>query len=215
MSRAQAKLMDELRELPMVKLTKEYTFETPSGPASLADLFGGKSQLIVYHFMLAPGQGEGCTGCSFVAEHLPDVRHLRSKNTAFTCVSRAPIAEIEAYKARAGWRFPWASSNASDFNYDFHVTLDETKAPVEYNFRTKEELKERGLDFQTEGEQPGMSVFYKDDEGVIYHTYSTYARGLDNLLNTLTMLDVTPLGRQVGRGGPGEFLRNYEYGPDV
>ena len=210
MSRAQDDLAVELRELPMVKITKSYTFHTADGrDISLLDLFDGKRQLIVYHFMMAPGQ-EGCAGCSFMAEHFGEIRHLAAKDTAFTAVSRSPVEGIEKCRARNGWKFPWVSSFDSDFNYDFHVTLDESRdGEPEFNYRTKTEIEKLGKKMQT-GEMPGLSVFYRDGDD-IFHTYSTYDRGLDRFLNTFQFLDVTPLGRQVGPWGPAEFKRSYEY----
>lgn len=209
-TQANEKVTAQLRDLPMVKVDKAYTFHGPDGPLSLADLFRGKKQLIIYHFMFSPESDEGCRGCSFLGEHFPDHRLLAAKDTAFTAVSRAPMDKIEAFKKKTGWKFPWVSSDGSDFNYDFHVTLNEKVAPVEYNFKTKDELIERGLNWNVDGEQPGMSVFYKDGDEVC-HTYSTYGRGLERLLAVFTMLDMTPLGRQVGPMGPAEFKRAYEY----
>ncbi|RYP26658.1 hypothetical protein DL767_007941 [Monosporascus sp. MG133] len=210
-SRANEKLFAQLRDLPMVKVDKEYVFHSSDGKkVTLADLFKGKKQLIVYHFMFSPEADSGCPGCSFMGENFPDVRLLESKDTAFTAVSRAPIEKIEAFKKKTGWKFPWVSSGGSDFNYDFHVTLDEGVAPVEYNYMNKEELEKRGLARHVNGEQPGLSVFYKEGDEV-YHTYSTYARGLERYLTIFNLLDVTPLGRQVGPMGPAEFKLSYEY----
>ena len=198
----------------MVAVTKTYEFSSADGSTkSLEELFGGKSQLIVYHFMFEPAADEGCRGCSFLADHFPDLRHLASKDTALVAVSRAPIDKLEKFKNTVGWTFPWYSSEASDFNYDFHVTLDEDVAPVEYNFRTKQQLIDRGIGYNTSGEQPGLSVF-KLEDGKIFHTYSAYTRGLDHLLGTLSYLDLTPLGRQVGRSGPAEFKLRNEYGTE-
>ncbi|RYP61672.1 hypothetical protein DL769_007601 [Monosporascus sp. CRB-8-3] len=208
---ANEKLFAQLRDFPMVKVDKEYIFHNSDGQkVTLADLFKGKKQLIVYHFMFAPEADVGCRGCSFMGENFPDVRHLETKDTAFTAVSRAPIEKIEAFKKKTGWKFPWVSSGGSDFNYDFHVTLDESVAPVEYNYKNKEELEKRGLAYHVNGEQPGLSVFYKEGDEV-YHTYSTYSRGLERYLTTFNLLDVTPLGRQVGPNGPAEFKLSYEY----
>ena len=209
MTRANDKLMSQLRDLPMVRVDKEYVFHAPGGKdVTLVGLFGDKKQLIIYHFMFGPDADSGCRGCSHFVENLPDTRHIGSKNTAFAAVSRAPIEKIEAFKNITGWKVPWVSSGGSDFNYDFHVTLDDSVTPVEYNYMDKEELEERG--WPTAGEHPGMSVFYKDGDQV-YHTYSTYTRGLDRFLNTFALLDITPLGRQVGASGPAEFKRSHEY----
>ncbi|TFB04777.1 FAD-linked oxidoreductase afoF [Trichoderma ghanense] len=169
-------LAAQRRSLPMVKIDKPYLFQGPDNATlSLDDLFDGQAQLIVYHFMFDPDSDAGCPGCTHMGESLPDVRHLRSKDTNLVAISRAPIAKIEAYKQRAGWEFPWYSSGASDFNYDFHATLDEGRAPKEYNFA---ELSEDDARFKPdfEGDVPGFSVFLKQD-GEIFHTYSTFMRG--------------------------------------
>ena len=187
----------------MVKLTKKYTFEGPAGKVSLEDLFEGRKQLLIYHFMFGPDSTEGCSSCSFFGDHIPDLRHLNSRNTTFVVVSRAPIAKIEAFKKRMGWKFPWYSSYGTDFNYDFKVTEDEAVAPVEYNFKSKDELEKHGMTDYMRGEQPGMSVFLKDGQDV-FHTYSSYARGNEKLLGgTYLMLDITPFGRQDGGEGSG------------
>jgi predicted dithiol-disulfide oxidoreductase (DUF899 family) len=199
LTRATDALSAQLRELPMVKVTKQYTFEGPDGKASLSllDLFNGRKQLIIYHFMLGPDMEQGCSGCSFFADHVPDLSHLQSRNTSFVAVSRAPIAKIEAFKKRMGWTFPWYSSFGTDFNYDFHATQDESIAPIEYNFKDKATLEKDGQNIFTKGEQPGLSVFYLENS-VIFHTYSAYSRGLEKLLGTHSLLDMTPLGRQEG-----------------
>lgn len=194
----------------MVRVEKLYTFHGPGNTTvTLGDLFGDQDQLIVYHFMFKPGDDEGCRGCSHVGESLPDVNHLRLKNTNLVCVSRAPIEKLEAFKRKNGWTWPWYSSGGSDFNYDFHATNDETVGPVELNFRSKEEIEALGKSWYT-GDVPGYSVFWKKD-GEIYHTYSTFARGGEKFMPTLALLDMTPLGRQIGAAGPAEFKLNYEY----
>jgi predicted dithiol-disulfide oxidoreductase (DUF899 family) len=199
----------------MVKLEKDYQFQGPDNTVlSLSDLFAGKDQLIVYHFMFAPDAERGCKGCAFMGEHIPDVRHLRSKNTNMVVISRASFDKLDAWKKQLGWTFPWYSSEGSDFNYDFHATLDETKKPVEYNYATKEGLEAKGQVWNTKGEQPGLSVFLKKD-GEIYHTYSSYSRGLEKLLGTMQLLDMTPLGRQDGPSGPADYKLNYEYDADA
>lgn len=179
----------------MVHLDKQYVFEGPSGKTSLLDLFDSRKQLIIYHFMMTPEEEEGCSSCSFLADHIPNLSHLHSRQTSFVVVSRAPLDKIEAFKKRMGWTFPWVSSFGSDFNYDFHVTLDEAVAPVEYNFKDKATLEKEGKSFLTKGELSGTSVFYCEDQD-IFHTYSTYARGDEWLITTYRMLDITPLGRQ-------------------
>lgn len=199
------------RRLPMVKVDKEYVFEGPAleggGRAGLADLFDGRRQLIVYHFMLDPdgasgskahplAAGEGCPGCSFLTDNMPHLSHLRARDTSLVLVSRARLETIRRFQERMGWTIPWYSSFGSEFNYDFHVTLDEAIAPVEYNFRAKAEVeRETGKPWNPKGEQPGLSVFLRDGDEV-FHTYSTYARGLEAIVTTYHMLDLTPLGRQ-------------------
>ena len=166
----------------MVKVEKAYVFEGPEGAVRLLDLFDGRQQLIVYHAMFDPGWDEACPMCSFLIDNLGHPAHLRdARDTALVVISRAPLPKIEAFKARMGWTVPWYSSFGSDFNYDFHVTLDEAIAPVEYNYRDKAALQQAGG--IPEGEQPGLSVFLRDGDA-IFHTYSTYTRGLDLLLGT-------------------------------
>lgn len=187
------------RKLPCVRMDKEYLFEGPNGQARLFDLFEGRRQLIVYHFMFDPSWDEGCSMCSFLADNIGHLAHLHARDTSLAVVSRAPQSKIKPFKARMGWVFPWYSSFGSDFNYDFHVTLDEDIAPVEYNYRSKTEHDEAGMPWFTRGELPGLSVFLRDGVGV-FHTYSTYARGGDLLIGTYNYLDLTPLGRQEGWG---------------
>ena len=159
--------------------------------------------------MMAPEQDEACSSCSFVVDHVPDLSHLRHRNTSFVAVSRAPLAKIEAFKKRMGWTFPWVSSFGSDFNYDFHVTLDENVAPVEYNYKDKETLMKEGKTYATKGEQPGLSIFYREDKDV-FHTYSSYARGVEVLLGTYRLLDLTPLGRQENSPGTKMDFRHHD-----
>jgi predicted dithiol-disulfide oxidoreductase (DUF899 family) len=188
------KLNAERLALPWVKVEKEYIFSTPRGKKALADLFEDRSQLIVYHFMLGPGWAAGCPGCSFLSDHLDGaLPHLEHHDVTLTAVSRAPLTEIEAYKARMGWRFPWVSAFDSDFNYDYDVSF--TKAEVQdgnivYNFTEMPASADAG-----DSEMPGLSAFYRDDAGVIFRTYSTYARGLEELVGTLMILDRAPKGR--------------------
>ncbi|KAI5459315.1 hypothetical protein BGZ63DRAFT_390699 [Mariannaea sp. PMI_226] len=210
LTRANDALSAERRDLPMVKVDKEYTFHGPDNKTyTLSDLFDGQEQLIVYHFMFKPGDDEGCRGCSHIGDQLPDVRHLQLKNTNLVCISRGDIDKLEAFKKRNDWTFPWYSSGNSDFNYDFHATLDESVCPIELNFRSKEELEKLGKSMYT-GDVPGLSVFWMKD-GEIYHTYSTFARGGEKLMPTLALLDMTPLGRQIGKYGPAEFKLKDEY----
>jgi len=186
LTRQKDRINAERRRLPMVKVEKSYEFDTPTGKRSLLDLFEGKRQLIVYHFMFAPEDEKGCPGCTSYANALGDIDTLPERDTIFTMVSRAPLAKLEAYKKLHGWDLPWVSSNGSDFNYDFHVTLDPKVAPPEYNYRSQPEET---------GERPGLSVFFRDGND-IYHTYSTFARGAENVTDGYALLDLTPYGRQ-------------------
>lgn len=189
-------LSEERRKLPMVKIEKNYIFEGPTGQTSLRDLFGPHRQLIIYHFMFDPSWEEGCKSCSYLADNfVGGIVHLGARNTSFAAISRAPLAKIEAFKSRMGWSFPWRSCFGNDFNYDFHVTLDEAEGSVSYNFESAAALLEAGKIWMKKGELPGLSVFLRDGED-IFHTYSTYGRGLDLFLNTYNYLDATPLGRQ-------------------
>ena len=188
-------LSAERRKLPMVRIEKEYVFNGPDGPASLRDLFGPHKQLMVYHFMFDPNGNEGCRSCSYFADNFTGaILHLGARHTSFAAVSRAPLTKIEPFKKRMGWTFPWLSSFGTDFNYDFHVTLDEAAGSIEYNYESAAKLMRRGEIWQM-GELPGLSVFLRDGDDT-FHTYSTYQRGLDVLLNTYNYLDLTPLGRQ-------------------
>ncbi len=188
-TRLRDELSEQRRELPWERVEKSYVFEGPKGKETLADLFGGRSQLIVYHFMLGPGWKEGCQSCSFISDHFDGMTiHLANRDVTLVVVSRAPIAEIEAFKKRMGWKFKWVSSFGTDFNYDFHVsfTKDElAKGEVNYNY---------GMTKFPSEEAPGASVFYKDGTG-IFHTYSAYARGLDIMLGVYNFLDMVPKGR--------------------
>ena len=188
------KINAERLALPWVKVEKTYVFDTPKGKKTLAELFDGRSQLVVYHFMLGPGWGEGCPGCSFLSDHIDGaLPHLMHHDVTFTAVSRAPFPEIEAYKKRMGWRFPWASAFGTDFNYDYHVSFTEDdlkQGKVVYNFTEMPVSAE-----SASSELPGLSSFYKDDSGDIFHTYSSYARGGEELIGTLMILDRAPKGR--------------------
>ncbi len=188
-------LNTERRRLPMVRIEKEYLFEGPAGKARLRDLFDGYRQLIIYHFMFDPSWDEGCPSCSFLVDNIGHLGHLHARNTSLALVSRAPLSKIAPFKKRMGWTIPWYSSFGSDFNYDFHVTLDDTVAPVEYNYTSKTELAGKGEDYFAQGESHGLSVFLRDGAS-IFHTYSTYARGADLLVGTYNYLDLTALGRQ-------------------
>lgn len=190
-------LRAERQALPMVVVEKDYVFEGPDGKVSLLDIFERRRQLIVQHFMFDPEWEDGCPSCTYAAEDLGDLSHLHGLNTSYAAVSRAPIEKIEGYRQRKGLPFPWYSSFESDFNYDFHATVDEDVAPVYVNYRTAEELETAGISPEVKGEIPGYSVFLREGE-TIYHTYSTYARGVELLNSSTQFIDLTPLGRQEG-----------------
>jgi len=199
----------ERRVLPWVKIEKDYVFDTPEGKKRLADLFGGNSQLIVYHFMWRWDLGQGCPSCSFVADHVDGANvHLKHHDVTFVAISRGKLADLEAYRKRLGWKFPLISSYGSDFNFDYGVsfTEEQLKGKVNYNFQLMD-----GKD--AFNELPGISVFYKDEKGDVFHTYSSYARGLDILLGTHNFLDLTPKGRNED-GIMGWVKRNDEYEAD-
>jgi predicted dithiol-disulfide oxidoreductase (DUF899 family) len=189
-----SRLRDELsrkrRELPWEKVEKKYVFDGPKGNETLADLFGGKSQLIVYHFMLGPGWKEGCPSCSFISDHIDgSVVHLAARDVSLVVASRASLPEIDTFKKRMGWQFKWVSSNANDFNHHYHVSFTKEEVAggqIDYNY---------GVSKFPGEERPGASVFYKDGLGEIFHTYSTYGRGLDILIGAYNWLDLVPKGR--------------------
>ena len=199
MTKARDALSTKRRMMPMVRIEKEYTFEGPDGPASLHDMFEGRRQLIIQHFMFDPSWEDGCPSCTGASDELSEglLRHLHVRDTSFAVVSRAPLEKLEKYKAKRGWTFPWYSSYGSDFNYDFHVSLDASVAPVEFNFRGPEELEAHGLGWTLEEptEQPGYSTFI-DVDGEVFHTNSVYARGTEWLGGSYAFLDLTVLGRQ-------------------
>lgn len=197
LTRRSDELAKQRQELPWVQIDKEYRFETEEGRVSLAELFHESSQLIIYHFMFDPEWDKGCMSCSFVADNFAGVlSHLTSYDTSFAVISRASIAKIQRFKKRMGWDFPWLSSFGTDFNYDFQVTLNEQHTV--YNYAP---VSERPAHMQGDGEWPGFSVFVCDGER-LFHTYSTYGRGFDSLLNTYKLLDLTPLGRQEAPHAP-------------
>ena len=194
--KAKDALRRETRELPWVKVDKEYVFEGPNGKETLSDLFAGRSQLVVRHFMLGPGWKEGCVGCSFGADQTDgSVVHLINHDVMFVTVSRAPYPEIVAYHKRMGWTFKWVSSFGSDFNFDYHVSFtedDEKRGKAFYNFAD--------MDYMSD-EMPGTSVFFKNEAGEIFHTYSAFARGSELIGGVYGILDVTPKGRNEPPGG--------------
>jgi predicted dithiol-disulfide oxidoreductase (DUF899 family) len=202
MTRLTDQLNADRRNLPWVKVEKPYVFETSDGQKTLADLFDGRSQLIVYHFMFGPQAKEGCVGCSFFADHVdgPNM-HIAHHDVSFVAISRAPLSQIDAYKQRMGWRFNWVSSSSTDFNYDFHVSFrkeDLAKGKVYYNY----EMTDASME-----DLHGMSVFFKDESGAIFHTYSSYGRGDERGLGAYMFLDVTPRGRN--ENGPGVNLTDW------
>jgi predicted dithiol-disulfide oxidoreductase (DUF899 family) len=189
------------RALPMTEVTKDYTFTGPGGQVGLAGLFDGRRQLITYHFMWRhaesgfPGEDQGCPTCSFLADSIGHLSHLYASDTTLVLVSRAPFASIKRFRERMGWQVPWYSSAGSDFNYDFHVSFDEDKAPLEYNYKDKATLEREAPHIRSGTDGPGVSVFLREGDRV-FHTYSAYQRGLDSLLGTYRWLELTPEGRQ-------------------
>jgi predicted dithiol-disulfide oxidoreductase (DUF899 family) len=199
-------LSAERRKLPWVKVEQEYIFDAPEGKQSLAELFAGRSQLIVYHFMFGPGWAEGCPSCSLLGDHFDgSLVHLAHRDVTLLALSRAPLTQIEAFKRRMGWRFKWVSSNGNGFNRDFQVsfTKDElATGKVYYNYEMTK--------FPSE-EAPGVSVFYKDGSGAVFHTYSSYARGLDILIGAYNFLDLAPKGRdEEGLKGAMAWVRHHD-----
>lgn len=196
-------LSAERRALPWVRVGKDYAFEGPDGRLSLADLFGGNSQLVVYHFMFGPDWKEGCPGCSFLADHFDGANlHLKHHDVSLVAVSRAPYAEFQAFRGRMGWDFPWVSSAGSDFNHDFHVSpsrAEKEAGRYEYNYEMHD---------GEGGEMPGFSVFYRNDAGEIFHTYSTYGRGGDLLIGAYNFLDMMPKGRN--EDGIMDWMRHHD-----
>ncbi len=204
-TRALDALNAERLALPWVKLNKDYVFDTETGKKTLAQLFDGRSQLMVYHFMFGPEWEAGCPGCSFLADHLDGtLPHLNNHDVTLVVASRAPLDKITAYKRRMGWRFPWASAFESDFNHDFRVSF------------TADELASTSVNYgyvdipvaQANDELPGLSAFYRDEAGQVFHTYSTYARGAEDLLGTMMILDRAPLGRN--EEGDMDFIRRHD-----
>lgn len=189
--------------LPWVRIDKDYVFDTTDGRRTLADLFDGRSQLLVQHFMFAPGWKEGCPSCSYMADHTDGMNlHLANHDVTMIAVSRAPLAEIERYRKRMGWQFKWVSSHGSDFNYDFRVSFtpeEVASGRIDYNFGEWDETGE---------EWPGVSAFYKDDAGAVFRTYSTFGRGVEVMMATYAMLDLAPKGRNEAEGM--EWVRRHD-----
>jgi predicted dithiol-disulfide oxidoreductase (DUF899 family) len=199
MTRAIDALNTRRRELPMVRVEKEYRFDGPQGTVGLLDMFEGRRQLVLQHFMFDPEWDEGCSSCTAGADEMSDglLRHLHARDTTFAMASRAPLDKLERYRTARGWTFPWYSSFGSEFNYDFHVTIDASVTPVMFNYRDLDELRAVGMDWLGEGssEQPGVSMFLRDGDEV-FHTYSVFARGTEMLGGAYAILDMTALGRQ-------------------
>ena len=206
LSEARDRLAAKRRAMPWVKIEKEYVFDGPDGPASLADLFDGRSQLIIYHFMFAPDWDAGCPGCSFLSDQVDGARHhFEHNDLSWVAVSRAPVEKIETYRKRMGWNFRWVSSGGNDFNHDFHVffTEEERKKGALYNFEIRADIEMSDL--------PGASAFIMDAEGAIYHNYSSYSRGLEAVLPAYGWLDMAARGRDEGESGNmGEWMRRHD-----
>jgi predicted dithiol-disulfide oxidoreductase (DUF899 family) len=211
-TRLRDKLSAARRDLPWVKVEKNYVFDAPNGKETLAELFGGHSQLIVYHFMFDPEWSEGCKSCSLLADHYnPAIVHLKHRDVSMVTISRAPIEKLLAFRQRMGWTFKWVSSFGNDFNRDFNVTF------------TVDELERKAANYNYKSgpfpvtEAPGISVFFKDDQGNIFHTYSSYARGLDIFIGTYNLLDIVPKGRdEDGLRYGMEWVRHHDrYGDET
>ena len=205
-TRERDRLAEKRRALPWVKVEKNYVFEGAEGHVSLEELFDGRSQLVVYHFMFGPEWEEGCTGCSLLSDQVDGARqHFEHDDVSFVAVSRGPIEKLQAYRQRMGWQFRWVSSAASDFNFDYHVSFPKgsREGGVFYNFEKRSDPE---ID-----ELPGVSVFYKDDDGTIYHTYSTYGRGGEMFLTVYGWLDVVPRGRnETKNGNLSDWVRRHD-----
>jgi predicted dithiol-disulfide oxidoreductase (DUF899 family) len=205
LTRRRDELASKVQAMPWVKVDEPYTFDSPSGKVSLADLFGDKSQLVVYHFMYDPTWSQGCKSCSFIADHYDGiVVHLAHRDIAFMTVSKAPIDKIEAFRQRMGWTFPWVSGAGNDFGRDFGVSFTDeelTSGSAVYNY---------SAGAYPIRELPGLSVFLKNERGEIYHTYSMFARGLENFLTAYRFIDVTPKGRDESQTGGMGWLRHHD-----
>ncbi|MEJ8855108.1 thioredoxin family protein [Variovorax robiniae] len=206
LTRLRDEIARERRALPWTRIDKDYIFDTPDGPRRLAELFEGRSQLLVQHFMLGPGWAQGCQSCSYMADHIDGMQiHLEHRDVTMLVISRAPLAEIERFRARMGWRFNWVSSHGSDFNFDFGVSFtpeDKARNEVDYNYGKRHFMRE---------ELPGVSVFFKDEAGEVFHTYSTYGRGVEVMMGTYNMLDLTPKGRdEHNLAYPMDWVRHHD-----
>lgn len=206
LTRARDALSAERRRLPMVRIEKAYVFDTPAGPRALAELFDGRRQLVVYHFMMGPEWAEGCPSCSLLADHIDgSIVHLAQRDVTLTAISRAPLARIEAFKRRMGWHFPWASSFGNDFNWDYHVSFTKeevARGKMYYNY---------DVGYFPSDEAPGLSVFFKDASGAVLHSYSTYARGGEPFIGAYSYLDLVPKGRdEEGLGFPMAWVRHHD-----
>jgi len=208
LTRLRDEIARERRELPWERIEKNYVFDTPEGRRSLADLFDGRRQLLVQHFMFGPGWEQGCPSCSFMADHTDGMNvHLAQRDVTLVAISRAPLAEIARFRQRMGWQFKWVSSHGSDFNHDFHVSFTpeeraKGKGEVYYNY---------GMQVFPAEEAPGISLFYKNDAGEIFHTYSTYGRGVEVMMGTYNMLDLAPKGRDEDSFSHGmEWVRHHD-----
>lgn len=192
------------RAAPWVQIDKTYTFDTPVGPRTLGDLFDGRRQLLVQHLMFAPGWQQACKNCSFMADHTDGAtKHLAQRDVTFVAISRAPLSEVERFRERMGWKFPWVSWSGNDFNRDFHVSF------------TTDEMADGKADYNFGGtpageEMPGVSVFWKDDSGVVFHTYSTYGRGVEVMMHTYKLLDLTPKGQDEEGGDGMSWVRHHD-----
>ena len=202
----------ERRALPWERIEKNYVFDTPEGRRTLADLFEGRRQLLVQHFMFGPGWEQGCPSCSYMADHTDGMNvHLAHRDVTLVAISRAKLAEIERFRSRMGWQFKWVSSNGTDFNHDFHVSFTpeeraKGKGEVYYNY---------GMQPFPAEEAPGISLFYKNDAGEIFHTYSTYGRGVEVMMGTYNLLDLAPKGRDENPGEGMGWLRHHDrYEPE-
>jgi predicted dithiol-disulfide oxidoreductase (DUF899 family) len=204
LTRRRDAVAEQRRALPWVRVDKDYVFEAPEGRVALADLFEGRRQLLVQHFMLAPGWEQGCKSCSYMADHNDCTTvHLAQRDVTLLAISRAPLAEIERFRKRMGWHFKWVSSHGTDFNRDFRVTFtpeEKASGKADYNFGRTPPGEE----------MPGVSVFYKDDSGAVFHTYSTYGRGVEVMMHTYNLLDLTPKGRDEAEGGGMAWVRHHD-----